>query len=145
MNEYKTDINTLCDKLLSDRTFHSPKIKWQLRRSLFSTMVAFWPEKRTTNFAQNCFTSQRKLGTGLIVKICQKSYACLRSRSDYILLTSAWGTQEEFADHQQNICNPQFCFLRPLEVLLARKNQNSKLDLPSPRKLQVLVGHYRLE
>ena len=87
----------------------------------------------------------KKIKYNFIVKICQTSYACLRSHSDYIFLTSAWGTQEEFAEHQQNICNPQFCFLRPLEVLLARKNHNSELDLPSPMKLQVFGGHYRLE
>ena len=51
--------------------------------------------------------------------------------------------QEEFADYQQNICNPQLCFLRPLEILLARKSQSSKLHLPSPGKLQVFGGHYR--
>ena len=45
-------------------------------------MVAIWPEKGTNNFAQYYFTSQRKLGTGFTVKIRQKSYACLRSRSD---------------------------------------------------------------
>jgi len=92
-------------------------------------MVAFWPEKCTNNFVQYYFTSQIKLRTGFIAKICQTSYACLRPRSDYILLTSAWGTSEEFADHQQNICNSQLCSLRPLEVLLARKS--AKVRTPS--------------
>jgi len=90
----------------------------------------------------------KKFEYNFIVKICRTSFNLLAIV--HALLTScwpcsSWGKQEEFPDHQQNICNPQFCFLRPMEVLMAHKIQNSKLDLPSPRWLQVFEGHYRLE
>ena len=38
--------------------------------------------KRYKQFCAILLYITKKLGTGFIVKICQKSYACLRSRSD---------------------------------------------------------------
>ena len=146
MNEYKTDINTLCNKLLSDKTFHSPKFKMIIEEKLVPSNGRFLARESYKQFCAILLYIIKKIKYNFNVDFSQTSYACLRSSSDYILLNSALGTQEEFpAEHRQNIYSPQFCFLRPLEVLLARKNQNSKLDLPSPRKLQVFGGHYRLE
>ena len=108
----------------------------------------FLTRKWYKQFCAILVSNTKKFNFNFIVKICQTSNACLRSRCDYILFIDhgqCLRVQEEFADHQQNICNPQLCFLRPLEVLLARKNQNSKLDMPTPGKLLVFGGHYGLE
>ena len=99
MNEYKTDINTLCDKLLSDRAFHSPKIKMIIEEKLVLSNGRFLARESYKQFCAMLLYITKNIKYNFILKICQTSYACLRSHSDYTFLTSAWGTREEFADH----------------------------------------------
>ena len=113
----------------------------------------FLTRKRYKQFCAILLYIRDKFMYNFIAKICQTSNACLRSCSDYILLTSAWGTQQEFPDYQQNICNPQLILFSKTSGSSTR-SQNSELQAWSAqfreiagiwRPLQAWIIHDSLE
>ena len=113
----------------------------------------FLTRKRYKQFCAILLYIREKFKYNFIVKICQTRNACLRSCSDYILLTSAWVTQQEVPDHQQSICNPQLILFSKTSGS-SSGSQNSELQALSAqsretagiwRPLQAWIVHHSLE